>query len=183
MSSCCGLTSLTFTVCFFCWVALCNFLCPAMCLSCFITNLGAGSYTVRSKFMHSLWWHSNLWPLTCSRNECLAWKTEIKHSRSCLTVSCVGFPCTWRYERCFTSADPQSETGRKSHLALWCSTGWLTAPLPEPDESETSHLSSFSASRLSAPFSELTFPQHDEPPCDIYVLLRFPCSWHAVRCT
>lgn len=81
-----------------------------------------------------------------------------------------------------TSADPQSGMGRKSHLALWRSTGWLTLPLPEPDERGTSLLSYFSDSCLSAPFSVLTFPQHDECLGDIYVLLLFPlpaqCQTH-----
>lgn len=79
------------------------------------------------------------------------------------------------HERCLTSVDPQSGMGRKTHLALWCSTGWLSPPLClSQTRGEMSRLSSLSASRLSAPFSVLTFPQHDEHPCDIYALLLFP---------
>lgn len=76
-------------------------------------------------------------------------------------------------ERRSTSADPQSGMERKSHLVLRRSSGWLTPPLPEPDERGTSLLSSFSSSCLSTLSSVLTFPQHDERLGYIYVLLLF----------
>lgn len=104
-------------------------------------------------------WHHLLWPFYLA----LKWLPSLEnrnkthcflpHSKLCRIFTLLTGP-----GRCSASVDPQNGMHRKSHLALWRSTGWLTPPMPELDERGTSRLSSFSDSCLSTPVSVLTFP-------------------------
>lgn len=118
-------------------------------------------------------WFLGLFTQYC--NHCLAQKSGKKNSISSMAVYilCRISMHLTSSERRSTSTDPQSGMERKSHLVLRRSSGWLTPPLPEPDERGTSLLSSFSSSCLSTLSSVLTFPQHDERLGYIYVLLLF----------
>lgn len=159
---------------------LCNILCPRELSVSHVSppdwRHSIGNCRVKSSCTHNEWRCHLLWLFTESWNDCLA-RLENRNKTQCFLLDSKPGRISMHLtspERRSTSVDPQSGMERKSHLALWRSTGWLTPLLPEPDERGTSLLSSFSNSCLSAPFSLLTFPRHDECLGDIYVLLLFP---------